>query len=293
PFIPPWGNRSARKRSAAPILDQIREMRHADREKKRVLRSRGLGCRQGQSFRYELRKSGAGRLRFLAKARFTSLTRFHDGGKVLAGSGAHQLFSFEEAGENQALRLLLAMQKLAVIEPIGRGIQRLAARFIEAQSLLERIRGSGDSAGALLGFGGMRERKALQGSVTQLCGKQSGGLIAVNRLRKFLYSGIRIRNVDERGYYHGPLVAMLLGVPGDNFEIGAIVTRGSLEFALLGEKLRQIQLGVGLRRIDINGTLPAINGFHVMAQAMCQKPIVHQGVRVIGEPHQQLPIEGV
>ena len=229
-----------------------------------------------------MRKSRTGELRFAAKARFTSLPRFHGGGKLLARRGAQQILSLEEARENKPLALFLAMQKLGVIEPISRGAQRFTGRFIEAQGLLERTRGIRDGSRALLGFGGVRERKALQGSVTQLCGKLRGGSITMNRLAELPGSGIRIRNIYERRNHRGPFVTMLLGVLGDNLEIGAIVARGGLDFALLGERLCQIQLGIGLRRIDIDSTLPVIRGLRVVTQAMCQKTLVHQRIHVIG-----------
>src|SRR5580704_8220349 len=64
----------------------------------------------------------------------------NDHGKFIAWSGSHELFRAKHTSKHESFRLMLAAQKLAVIQPIARGIARVIQQPIQSQRALKRLR---------------------------------------------------------------------------------------------------------------------------------------------------------
>ena len=102
-----------------------------------------------------------------------------DGCQLLAGVGAHQVLRAEEAGKDEALRLIMASQELAVVVPIGGGSAGITQGFIDKDGLLERLSCVRYKSGVILSIGGMDQSETMQTGIFDSFSKLSSSLIAL------------------------------------------------------------------------------------------------------------------
>ena len=78
---------------------------------------------------------------FAAQVKFTCGASLGDGREFRSRRRAQQAFCAKEASKDKTFGFTLALEELAVVDPVGRGASRVGERSIERQSALVGLRG--------------------------------------------------------------------------------------------------------------------------------------------------------